>query len=159
MTETIGFRPGGAVAFRSRNLRGLLAYARKHDVTSCALWHGEWKGGGWHGAFFRVEFADGVVCRGEFADASVMLGFFLGGSRINCAIDAERSVWNCGANLGRVSMTSMTASHVCRGFRIGDWVVTRLYRCEASVPMVCIERRGTAGALDAVRELNAKVGM
>lgn len=132
MGEVQGLRPDGTVAFRSRNLRGILDYRRKHDIVKCEMWHGEWKGGRWDAAFYRVTFADGVTCKGEFADASVMMGFFLSGARVMGTVECERTVWNCGANLGRFKMSTGLADHVRRGPPVAS--AMRLARCSRASP-------------------------
>lgn len=69
MTLTIELN--GKVVARSRNLRGLLDYARKHFIHRVAVY----KQNG-HGRLY-VEFENGAQCRHMFEDYSVLVGWVL----------------------------------------------------------------------------------
>lgn len=61
----------GVVVAHSKNLRGLLDYARKHRVAYVSV-HGTHDGG----AAYYVRYNNGAEARGEFADLSVAVRWF-----------------------------------------------------------------------------------
>lgn len=68
---TVQITLGDKVVSNSRNLRGLLDYARKHFIHRVAICNRNS-----HGALY-VEFENGATCRTEFADYSVLVRWIL----------------------------------------------------------------------------------
>ena len=65
----IEIRKDGGVVSRSRNLRGILDYGRKHGVAKALVLNAP------EGALVRLAFEDGAFCYTEFADYSVAVGW------------------------------------------------------------------------------------
>jgi hypothetical protein len=94
----VGKFPNGRIAFQSRNLRGLINYARKYGITKVELGDSTDRRGLYH-----AEFGNGVICESDFADPSIMLGFFLG-RRTVAMIECDRHVFNQGSAMGRINI-------------------------------------------------------
>lgn len=128
-----GKHPDGRVAFTSRNLRGLIDYARKHGIAKVTL--GECISGD---GLYEAQFGNGVICKDSFADPRIMLGFFLGRGAVE-VIECERTVFNKGSAMGRINVVFMPPLGRDGSMRFGPWVATA-YRDEQQVPMVRLVR-------------------
>lgn len=128
MANVTGQFPDGRKAFSSRNLRGIIDYGRKFSarVTLGDCISGD--------GLYRVEFSNGVTCKGAFGSPSVMLGFFLGRGFVS-EIDCERVVFNQGAAMGRVTLPFHCDIGRDGSMRFGPWMATA-YRDENQTPMV-----------------------
>lgn len=116
--RVIGYFPDGKIAFQSQNLRGLITYGRKHGIVCAEL--GDCISGD---GLYKVTFSNGVVCKGTFADPSVMLGFFLGRSFIT-QIECDRIVFNKGTAMGNVCVPFMCDIGRDGSMRFGPWQAT-----------------------------------
>lgn len=131
--STIGHFPDGKVAFKSENLRGLITYGRRHGVDLVEL--GDCISGD---GLYSVKFGNGVVSKGTFADPSVMLGFFLGRTFVN-EIECDRTVFNKGASMGRISLPRHCSIGRDGSMRFGPWLATA-YRNDTHTPLVRFTR-------------------
>ena len=128
-----GYFPDGKIAFQSHNLAGLIRYGRKHGITRAEL--GDCITGR---GLYRVEFTNGAVAKGDFASQSVMLGFFLGRTFVQ-TIECDRTVFNKGAAMGRLSLPFMTDIGRDGTMRLGSWTATA-YRDPTHTPLVRFTR-------------------
>lgn len=128
-----GHFPSGKVAFQSRNLAGLIRYGRKHGIVRAEL--GDCTTGR---GLYRVEFTNGVTARGDFASPRVMLGFFLGRGFVS-EIECDRTVFNKGAAMGRITLPFMAAIGRDGSMRFGPWLATA-YRDATHTPLVKFTR-------------------
>ena len=127
--SVIGYHPGGKIAFQSRNLRGLIAYGRRHRIVLAEL--GDCISGD---GLYTVKYSNGVVCKGTFADPAVMLGFFLGRGFVD-EIECDRTTFNNGAILGRINLPPLCDIGRDGSMRFGPWLATA-YRDETQTPLV-----------------------
>ena len=130
----MGFFPNGKMAFRSRNLRGVIDYGRKHNAVVVEL--GECISGA---GLFKIVFSNGVECKGLFADPTIMLGFFINRGFVE-RIECERTVFNKGSALGRLNIARNAGMGLGRdgSMRVGRWMATA-YRDETNTAMVTMK--------------------
>jgi hypothetical protein len=130
---TIGLFPDGKVAFQSQNLRGLIRYGCKHGITRADL--GDCISGD---GLYTVTFGNGVTSKGTFSDPRIMLGFFLGRGYV-AEIDCDRTVFNKGAAMGRITLPFMCPIGRDGSMRFGPWTA-QAYRDENQTALVKFTR-------------------
>lgn len=125
----IGHFPDGKVAFRSHNLAGLIRYGRKHgiaraELSDCICGDG----------LYTVTFGNGVTSKGTFASPSIMLGFFLGRGFV-ALIECDRTAFNQGAAMGRITLPRHCDIGRDGSMRFGPWIAAA-YRDATQTPLV-----------------------